>query len=44
MKSEYESSSEEEEWSGLPMTVSSGVKYLSGAFAHDKNEAIQRYK
>ena len=44
MKSEHESSSEEEEWSGLPMTVSSGVKYLLGAFAHDKNEAIQRYQ
>ena len=44
MKSEYSSSSEEEEWSGSPMTVSSGVKYLPGPFAHDKNEAIQRYK
>ena len=44
MKSEYASSSEGEEWSGSPLTVDSSVKYLSGAYAHDKNEAIQRYQ
>ena len=42
MKSDYDSSSEEEEWSGMSMTVDSGVKYLSGAFAHNKNDANQR--
>ena len=43
MKREDDCSSSEEEWSGEPMVVDSGVKYLAGANAHDKNEAEQRY-
>ena len=43
MKREDDCSSSEEEWSGEPMVVDSGVKFLSGANAHDKNEAEQRY-
>ena len=38
-----DSSSSEEEWSGESMVVDSGVKFLAGAKAHDKNEAEQRY-
>ena len=37
-----DSSSEEGEWSGSPLTVSSSIKYLAGAFAWDRNEASQR--
>ena len=36
-------SSSEEEWSGESMVVDSGVKFLAGAKAHNKNEAEQRY-
>ena len=37
-----DSSSEDGEWTGSPLTVSSSIKYLAGAYAHDKNEAAQR--
>ena len=37
-----DSSSDDGEYTGLPLIVSSSIKYLAGAYAHDKNEAAQR--
>ena len=37
-----ESESEEDEWRGEAIEVASGVKFLSGAKAHYRNEAEQR--
>ena len=37
-----DSSSEGGEFTGSPLVVSNSTKFLSGAFAWDKNEANQR--
>ena len=36
------SSSEDGEYTGSPLIVSSSIKYLAGAYAWDRNEAAQR--
>ena len=37
-----DSSSEDGEFTGLPLIVSSSIKYLAGAYVWDRNEAAQR--